>query len=151
MTFQKRPDRQLLPRDLITSKTVTYKQVSVGRCGDRVRHFVLCGNTYIYGSSISECNVLITAQRHSHTVAKMRFSLAALALPVAANAAQYSSAEYASGQVHMKLMQTKTVRIINTNKVSPRINLLIHLCRSNGITMQPKENKTLANGNLGRA
>jgi hypothetical protein len=37
----------------------------------------------------------------------MKFSLATLALPVAVNAALYSSAEYASGAVHQKLMKLK--------------------------------------------
>lgn len=40
----------------------------------------------------------------------MKFSLAALALPVAVNAAYYSAAEYASGAVHQKLMKMKNVR-----------------------------------------
>lgn len=38
----------------------------------------------------------------------MKFSLATLALPVVANAAFYSSSEYASGAVHQKLMKMKT-------------------------------------------
>jgi hypothetical protein len=37
----------------------------------------------------------------------MKFSLATLALPIAVNAALYSSAEYASGAVHQKLMKLK--------------------------------------------
>ena len=41
----------------------------------------------------------------------MRFSLAALALPIAVQAAHYSKAEYASGEIHQKLMKLKTVRL----------------------------------------
>jgi hypothetical protein len=37
----------------------------------------------------------------------MKFSLATLALPIAANAAFFSSADYASGAVHQKLMKLK--------------------------------------------
>lgn len=38
----------------------------------------------------------------------MKFSLATLALPLAANAASFSKSEYASGAVHQKLMKLKT-------------------------------------------
>tara|TARA_R110002003_G_scaffold126_38_gene11767 strand:+ start:2971 stop:3282 length:312 start_codon:yes stop_codon:yes gene_type:complete len=37
----------------------------------------------------------------------MRFSLATLVLPIAVNAAFYSSSDYASGAVHQKLMKLK--------------------------------------------
>lgn len=40
----------------------------------------------------------------------MKLSLAALALPIAAHAALYSSAEYRSGAVHAELMKLKNVR-----------------------------------------
>jgi hypothetical protein len=40
--------------------------------------------------------------------AKMKFSLATLALPVAVNAALYSKADYTSGAVHQKLMKLKS-------------------------------------------
>jgi hypothetical protein len=39
----------------------------------------------------------------------MKLSIAALALPVAVQAAHFSKSEYASGQIHQKLMKIKTV------------------------------------------
>jgi hypothetical protein len=52
------------------------------------------------------CSNLLTSIS-SHQAAKMKFSLAALALPIAVNAALYSKADYASGTVHQKLMKLK--------------------------------------------
>ena len=39
----------------------------------------------------------------------MKFSLTALALPVAVQAAHFSKSDYASGIIHQKLMKLKTV------------------------------------------
>ncbi|KAF1946348.1 hypothetical protein EJ02DRAFT_500168 [Clathrospora elynae] len=60
---------------------------------------------YSYGEYYD--NVLIPAQSLVDSAAKMKFSLAALALPIAAQAAHYSSAEYAFGAIHQKLMKLK--------------------------------------------
>lgn len=69
----------------------------------------------IYTVGLPKINVRIVAQTHSvHFIAKMKFSLAALALPIAVNAAHYSSSEYASGAVHQKLMKLKSVRMAIT-------------------------------------
>jgi len=43
----------------------------------------------------------------------MKFTLASLALPIAANAAAFSAQEYASGAVHSHLMKLKTVCTIS--------------------------------------
>jgi hypothetical protein len=71
----------------------------------------LCGEeTHVYIPRPGRNNVLNPAQLYSIVQpAKMKFTLAALALPIAVQAAHYSQSEYESGAIHQKLMKLKTV------------------------------------------
>lgn len=131
------------------TKTITSNRAGLWRFAGRARGSVSKDkHAFIY------CYRAAPKLAHSSSIAlstsaNMKFSVAALALPIAVQAAHFSKSEYASGQIHQKLMKLKTVGYLCLGGF---LQSFTNVCsRNNGSATQPRASRIRSSGLLSRS